>query len=91
MGIRGAALNLLTSFLTDQSQRVKIGQFYSGPNQLFCGVPQGSSLSSTLFNIYVAPLARVVRTFWLEVLSYADDTQIMVSITNSVEASATNF
>lgn len=48
-------------------------------------------MSPTLFNIYVAPLARVVRSFSLEVLSYADDTQIMITITESVEASAANF
>lgn len=58
---------------------------------MICGVPQGSSLSPTLFNVYVAPLAKVVRSFGLEVLSYADDTQILVSITHNVKDAASNF
>lgn len=41
--IEGLILNLLTSFLMERSQRVKMGQFFSAPKQLFCGVPQGSS------------------------------------------------
>lgn len=90
-GIGGTALGLLASFLNDRAQLVKFGPFYSDSHTMACGVPQGSSLSPTLFNIYVAPLAKVVRSFGLEVLSYADDTQIMVSITHNIKDSAQNF
>lgn len=91
IGVGGSALDLLASFLSERSQTVKLGSFYSDPAPLACGVPQGSSLIPTLFNIYVAPLARVVKSFGLDVLSYADDTQIMVSITPNVSDSARNF
>lgn len=91
IGIGGTDLKLLTSFLSDRAQIVKMGQFHSALNHLLCGVPQGSSLSQTLFNIYVAPLARIVRSFGLEVLSYADNMHITVSITHSIRESATNF
>lgn len=91
IGIGGSALGLLASFLTARTQMVTLGPFRSEPSTVVCGVPQGSSLSPTLFNIYVAPLAKVVRSFGLEVLSYADDTQILVSVTQDSSDPASNF
>lgn len=47
---------------------------------LSCGVPQGSSLSHTLFNVYMSPLAEVVKPFSIQIVTYADDTQLIVSL-----------
>lgn len=44
------------------------------------GVPQGSALSPTLFNINLTPLAQIVQEFGLAIVSYADDTQLVVSV-----------
>lgn len=44
-----------------------------------CGVPQGSALSPTLFNVYLAPLASLVKQRGVDVITYADDTQLVFS------------
>ena len=47
-GIRGPALNLLKSYLTDRRQYVKIGKCESESRNINCGVPQGSVLGPLL-------------------------------------------
>ena len=56
-----------------------------------CGVPQGSSLSPTLFNVYMTPLAEIVRHHGLNIVSYADDTQLILSLTNEPSTAKKNF
>ncbi|KAJ1149023.1 hypothetical protein NDU88_001844, partial [Pleurodeles waltl] len=73
------ALAWFTSFLQDRSFQVLDRSFLSNKLQCRCGVPQGSALSPTLFNIYMAPLASLVESFGLALVSYADDTQLVVS------------
>lgn len=51
----------------------------------------GSSLSPTLFNIYVAPLERLIRSLGFSAISYADDTQIIVSVTGSPADTTAQF
>lgn len=41
------------------------------------GVPQGSILSPTLFNLYLAPLASLAEQNGAKIISYADDTQLL--------------
>lgn len=63
-----------------------LGSASSRPFSLPCGVPQGSSLSPTLFNVYVGPLTVLIRSFWFQLTSYADDTQIVLSIQKGSES-----
>lgn len=85
-GIRGSALKWLTTFLADRYQTVTLGSFCSSKRLLDKGVPQGSCLSLTLFNIYLAPLAKIVQPFGFEIISYADDTQLFSIGSNVLEA-----
>ena len=69
MGIGGLALAWLCSFLEDRPQRVQIGESFLAPWSLNCGIPQGSIISSVLFNVYVSPLGMVIRDVGLCVIS----------------------
>lgn len=91
LGFRNSALTLLRSFLADRIQWVEMGDATSSPFSLPCAVPQGSALSPTLFNVIVTPLVKRIHSFGLTVLSYADDTQIVVSISSQAEKDANNF
>lgn len=80
MGIRGTVLNWLRSYLTDRTSKVQIGTLVSRSQTVNKGVPQGSILSPTLFNLYVAPLARVIRSHGFDTVSYADNTQLLITL-----------
>lgn len=85
MGIQGLAWKLLQSFLSGRSQTVDLDGHKSTPFSLPCGVPQGASLSPTLFNIYMIPLATLIRSFGFSLTSYADVTQIVLSFNDANE------
>lgn len=72
IGIKGSALKILTSYLTNRSQVVKIGDFQSDALPITCGVPQGSILGPLLFLIYINSIAKL--KLHGHVTLYADDT-----------------
>lgn len=80
LGIPGVALDWLRSFLTERLFQVMEVEASSSPRPLQCGVPQGSSLSPTLFNVYMAPLAELVLQFGVQIITYADDAQLVVTL-----------
>ncbi|KAJ1091309.1 hypothetical protein NDU88_004436 [Pleurodeles waltl] len=90
-GIQGQALDWIASFLSNRSQRVYLPPFHSDPTEIICGVPQGSSLSPTLFNVYMSPLADIVRKHSIIITSYADDTQLILSLTKDPTSAKTNL
>ena len=67
------ALNWFRSFLTNRTQRVRIGSSLSAPLSLVSGVPQGGILSPIVFTIYTADME-----LWLKknskLFNFADDT-----------------
>lgn len=86
-GIRGQALNLFKSYLTDRKQFVMYEDTASGYQNVKTGVPQGSILGPLLFIIYINDLC--VSTAEFDFISYADDTTLFLSFNMSETELAT--
>ena len=61
-GIRGVALELIKSYLTDRTQYVNVLGETSEKLHVLFGVPQGSCLGPLLFLIYISDLPNTVMT-----------------------------
>ena len=77
IGITGVALDWFKSFLTNRTQKVKIGDEYSDISQLLFGVAQGSILGPRLFNIYIRSLYKYIEPTKFEIEGFADDHQLV--------------
>lgn len=91
LGFHDSAIQLMVSYFTNRTVFVDMDGTVSKSFDLPCGVPQGSSLSPTLFNIYVTPLAEIIRQHGFTAVSYANDTQIVVSISDNIAETADCF
>ena len=68
---------MLNSYLSNRSQRVKIGDTTSDWSLISRGIPQGSVLGPLLFNIFINDL--LYDSFNSTISSYADDTQLFAT------------
>ena len=71
-GLSSSSLNLISSYLLQRTQRIKINNSYSEKTLIKYGVPQGSILGPLLFNIGLIDL--FFECDDTEIASYADDT-----------------
>ena len=76
IGLRGIALQWFSSYLRNRRQAVKIKGNTSDFLDISHGVPQGSVLGPTLFNIYVRNFIRLLNEAGFSVHGYADDHQV---------------
>ena len=73
--IGGSALNWFKSYFSNRSQKVKINDSFSPDLSLDEGVPQGSILGPTCYNIYACSIKLVFRKHGFSSLGYADDNE----------------
>ena len=75
-GVRGCAHDWFTSYVSNRSQFVSCNGVNSNPNNVKCGVPQGSILGLLLFLLYINDLTFFCkRTF---PVLFADDSNLFL-------------
>ena len=77
-GIRGTALSLLKSYLTQRTQYVSFCKTSSDHLEVEYGVPQGSILGPLLFILYINDITNCYTGNDCKFVLYADDTNIFV-------------
>ena len=88
-GIRGKALNVIASYLTNRKQCITMKDksdkcFYSNYHDVIRGVPQGSILGPFLFIMYINNLPNCINN---PLFLYADDTSVICSGNNNLKES----
>ena len=63
-------IRVLDPFLAQRSFRVQMDGAYSGWRPMLAGVPQGTTLSPMLYNLYTSDIPKSIAS---EVAVYADD------------------
>ena len=87
-GVGGTALSWLRSYLHQRPSFVKTGTAQSSTVVGDTGVPQGSSLGSLLFFLFITPLGGVISRFAVPYHQYADDTQLYIAVDKVTATSA---
>lgn len=80
VGIGSNLLNWFSSYLSDRINYSYVNGIYSDPCLIKTGVPQGSILGPTLFNLYINDLPQILQS---KTLLFADDTTILISSDNN--------
>ena len=87
-GFTDTVIKWFESYLRGRSQRVVIGGIESNLQPVISGVPQGSVLGLLLFILYLGPIEDVIKSYGLDCVLYADDSELYVAFNNHSRQSA---
>lgn len=71
-GISGTVLDWFRSWLSNRTQRTKLGELFSSWCEVNVGLPQGTPLSCLMFALYINAIVEIVRRCKIKL--FADDT-----------------
>ena len=81
-GILGNVYKWVENFLTDRTQRVRVGRDMSSSTEVLSGIPQGSILGPILFTIFINDISDFIQSYCK---IFADDTKVFnVSLKNDI-------
>ncbi|PCI92573.1 MAG: hypothetical protein COB15_17455, partial [Flavobacteriales bacterium] len=78
-GVTGAALDVLSSYLDNRTQKVEINRAASNSAPVHMGVPQGSIIGPFLFLVYINDLPCLAQQL-CDVILFADDTSLLFKV-----------
>ena len=80
-GLSDKSCSLVSNYLSNRKQRVKLGPHHSEWTDIVRGVPQGSILGPLLFNVFIADIFHFLDKSSL--YNYADDNTLSYAHSNS--------
>ena len=81
-GVSGNLLKWIRHFLSDRTQKVRIGDSLSSEAKVISGIPQGSILGPILFTVFINDLPDSIDS---TCKIFADDTKLYGSVKNQAE------
>ena len=76
-GVQHEALRWFTSYSSNRTQSVYVGEDHTSPSTLHCGVPQGSVIGPAEYIVYTEELDSIIRPRKFDHHMYADDIQLL--------------
>jgi hypothetical protein len=70
-------ISFLTSYITNRTQTLHTDNATSNPQLITHGIPQGSTLSTTFFILYINDIATTTKHS--DIYTYADDTTLIIT------------